>query len=392
MEILIVEDTKDLRLLLEEILRGAGYAVKSAANGVDALEKAKQSQADLIISDILMPKMDGFELCRQLKSDPLLQQIPFIFYTATFTDPLDQHLAMSLGASRFITKPEATDKLLATIKEVLSENKDRKLRSPLEQKESNDEVERMHSDVLARKLEEKVSELEKERDALLKSEARFHDLASHLQSVREEERKHIAREVHDELGQALTGLSMDAHWIISKLRDDQHALEERAQSMIQGIDSSIRLVQRIITELRPALLDDLGLEESILWYSEQFQERTGISCDVSLNMDDVELNTDKSVAIFRIIQESLTNIARHAEATKVTVNVEKTDHILLVNISDNGKGITQKEIEARDSFGVMGIRERVEFFGGNVTITGKPNMGTTVLLSMPQDDKATTLQ
>jgi len=176
MKILIAEDTEDSRVLLEMILLAQGYDVLSGINGVEALQLARATPPDLIISDILMPEMDGFELCRQLKADPELKHIPFIFYTATYTEQQDQELAMALGAARFIIKPVEPLKLMEIIHQVL-EQSNTEVVSVLEQEQTEDaEVEKMYTRSLVRKLDKKIREIEKERDRLRESEEKYRAL------------------------------------------------------------------------------------------------------------------------------------------------------------------------------------------------------------------------
>ena len=164
MNILIVEDTEDARVLLEDQLRVHGYEVESAVNGVEAIAKARKSPPDLFVSDILMPEMDGFELCRRVKRDPSLRNLPFIFYTATYTGSEDKRFALSLGASRFIVKPEDPAKFIQTIEEVLSEHQKHELLVPDKPNKSDKEIEHMHSEILTKKLDKKLHELQKQKE------------------------------------------------------------------------------------------------------------------------------------------------------------------------------------------------------------------------------------
>ena len=164
MNILIVEDTEDARLLLEDQLRVHGYEVDSAVNGVEAIAKARKSPPDLFVSDILMPEMDGFELCRQVKRDPSLRNLPFIFYTATYTGPEDKRFALSLGASRFIIKPEDPAKFIQIIEEVLSEHQKHELKVPDKPAKSDRVIEHMHTEVLTKKLDKKLHELQQQKE------------------------------------------------------------------------------------------------------------------------------------------------------------------------------------------------------------------------------------
>lgn len=229
-----------------------------------------------------------------------------------------------------------------------------------------------------------VTERKAAEDELRNSRERLRRLTSHLEHVREEERKRIAREIHDELGQALTGLRMDVSFLHKRISRNQKKLIGKAATMIALVDDTIKTVQRISGELRPGLLDDLGLIAAMEWQLQGFQARTGIRC--TLKADEalaLVLDQDLSTALFRIFQETLTNISRHAGATKVEVTLGACDESVLLEVKDNGVGIDKKAIARAESYGLMGIRERVSFRGGRFTIHGAPNRGTTAKIRLP---------
>ena len=215
------------------------------------------------------------------------------------------------------------------------------------------------------------------------SREQLRNLAAHLQAVREQERTLIAREMHDELGQSLTALKMDIALLSPKLPKEQKFLLDKTKSMSKLVDTTLQTVKRISTELRPGLLDDLGLAAAIEWQGEEFQNRTGIKCEMTIIPSDIILDPDRSTAIFRIFQETLTNVARHARATKIKVTLRKKARKIELRVKDNGKGITEKQMADSKSFGLIGIRERVQFFGGAVEIKGIPDKGTTVIATIP---------
>jgi signal transduction histidine kinase len=207
-------------------------------------------------------------------------------------------------------------------------------------------------------------------------------LASRLQKVREEERTQIAREIHDELGQALTGLKLDISWMKNRLPRD-HGVMDQCASIIDRIDQTLNAVRRIATALRPSVLDQLGLAAALEWQGQEFRARTGIDVVMELSVDGGELSDDLGSSAFRILQESLTNVARHAHATRVTIRLEQTPTLLTLEVSDNGLGCTSGCIEAKGSLGLLGMRERALACGGEFTIVGQANRGTTVRLRVP---------
>ena len=233
-------------------------------------------------------------------------------------------------------------------------------------------------DITDRKLAE---EREKESRRQLRA------LSAHLQSVREEERTRIAREIHDELGQALTGLKMDLSFVqsgVGKAADPGLArLVERTTSMSRLIDSTIQTVRRIATQLRPGILDDLGLVAALEWQAQDFQSRTGIVCRFKSDLEHLDLDRDRSTAAFRIFQETLTNIARHSGANAVDVNLRHSDGEVVLHVMDNGKGILEADISGGGSLGILGMRERAHELGGELKIDGDQGKGTTVTLRIP---------
>jgi len=220
-------------------------------------------------------------------------------------------------------------------------------------------------------------------EELQSSREQLRNLTVYLESVREQERTNIAREIHDELAQALTALKMDLSWLDNKLPRDQIPLVAKMRSMSDLIDTIIQTVKRISAQLRPGVLDDLGLVAAIEWQAEEFKDRTGINCCVAVDPDDLQVEQDRATAIFRIFQETLTNITRHAHATQVTVDLKKEAETLTLQVADNGTGITEEQIRDSKSFGLIGMRERVHPWGGQVRIKGTPGEGTRVEVDVP---------
>jgi two-component system sensor histidine kinase UhpB len=218
---------------------------------------------------------------------------------------------------------------------------------------------------------------------LIESQEQLHNLSLHLQSVREGESTRIAREIHDELGQLLTALKMDLSWLSKKLTNGQKPLLEKTRSMSKLTDMIIQTVQRISTELRPVILDDLGLVPAIEWQAQEFEDRTNIKCETTIDCGDIDLDQDRSTALFRIFQEALTNITRHAEATKIKVSFKEKPGKLLLKIKDNGRGITEEQVSDPKSLGLIGIRERIYPWGGEVKIKGLSKTGTTLTVILP---------
>jgi len=213
-------------------------------------------------------------------------------------------------------------------------------------------------------------------------------LAARLHSAREEERSRVAREIHDELGQALTAIKIDFASLLRDLGQDQGATSPRSQSILKLLGQAIQSVRRIGTELRPGILDDIGLVAALDWAAEDFQTRTGTKCQITLPDVDIRLIPEHATALFRIFQETLTNVARHAEATQVDARLSKENSSLVLEIHDNGKGISEEGLSGKFSLGILGMRERALLLGGTLTISSTLGKGTTVRVLIPDSSVA----
>jgi signal transduction histidine kinase len=207
-------------------------------------------------------------------------------------------------------------------------------------------------------------------------------LAGRLETVREEERRRIAREIHDELGQSLTAIKIELSSLLFEWPAEQKP-SSRVETITTLVDQTIQSVRKISTELRPGILDALGLVAAVEWAAEEFETRTGTKCRVDLPDDALQIDQQQATAIFRILQETLTNVARHADATQVDIRLAREDGRLSLNVQDNGQGITEEQISASGSLGILGMRERVSLLGGEFLIAGEPNRGTRVSVRIP---------
>lgn len=214
-------------------------------------------------------------------------------------------------------------------------------------------------------------------------------LSHRLQSAREEEKTRIARQVHDELGQALTAIKLDLSWVARRLEEgDLPRVRDKIRSIGEFIDDSIERVREIASELRPPMLDLMGIAETLRWQARQFQNRTGIACEVVVEPDSLKLDAERSITLFRILQEALTNIVRHAGADSVQVRCERRAGRVELEVSDNGRGMAERVPDPPKSLGLVGMRERALAWGGEVHIQSAAGQGTTVTVSLPLEAKA----
>jgi signal transduction histidine kinase len=228
-----------------------------------------------------------------------------------------------------------------------------------------------------------ITESRRAEQELRDSQRRLRNLARHLNSVRETERGAIARVIHDELGQTLTGMKMNLCWVQRQLTEKQEALASRIASTSQQIDAMVERVQQISTELRPGILDELGLVAAIEWQIEQLQDRTETRCELHVHPKELRVEPALATALFRIVQEALTNVVRHAGAKTIRTHLIRAGDRLELEVRDDGCGISDERLSDPRSFGLIGMRERVNSWGGELEIIGQPGRGTTVRVVVP---------
>lgn len=217
---------------------------------------------------------------------------------------------------------------------------------------------------------------------ILKSEDQLRSLYHRLQNIREEERSRIAREFHDQLGQVLTTLKLELDLLDKKLHRSAPDHRENTQRLLELVDGTLPAVKQLVMDLRPPVLDDLGLQDAIEWQALDFEKRTGIDCNVQVQNLPASLNPEQATALFRIFQETLTNIVRHAQASLVEVCLKQDNSHMILSVADNGKGIKSCQISDSKSLGILGMKERVLPWGGEVDIQGEENKGTTVTIQI----------
>jgi signal transduction histidine kinase len=242
-------------------------------------------------------------------------------------------------------------------------------------------------------LQTEIAERRRAQELLINSREQLRALTAHLQTVREEERTRIAREIHDELGQLSTAMIIDLSWLESRLSAAgggaaSPLLIEKVKALVGLSETMLDTARRIATELRSGLLDDFGLVAAIEQRTQEFQNRTGIACDLILNLDEGDLDSASSAACYHIFQEALTNITRHAEASRVNIVVEALDGHIVLQVEDDGNGITDEMLNNTRSLGVVGMRERAVILGGEVEIGSVNGKGTRVTARIPKPGRA----
>jgi signal transduction histidine kinase len=355
--ILLVDDERRNLLALRELLAGEGRELRLAASGEDALRAALEQDFAVVLLDVRMPGLDGFETARLLRARERSRHTPIIFLTAAADELESVFRGYEVGAVDYLVKPLVPEVLRSKVAVFV-------------------ELQRRRAALAA-----EIAERRRAEERLRESEERLRELAAHLVTVREEERAHIAREIHDELGQVLTGLKMDVSWLAARL--EAPVLLGKTEAMSALVESTIRAVRRISSGLRPEVLDDMGLVAGIDWQVKEFQKRTGVRCRVALPAEGAAFGAEVSLTTFRIFQEILTNVARHAQATRLEVELGHGDGQLVLQVADNGLGIAAEQMNGRRSLGLLGMQERARRLGGEVRIDGEPGKGTRVTVTIP---------
>lgn len=364
-DILVADDSLDDLRLIVNILSREGYAVRPVINGEAALAGIRARPPDLLLLDIKMPKINGFEVCRHLTSEKSPIAVPIIFVSASNSIE-DKVKAFAAGAVDYIAKPYQAGEVTARVRTHLS------LSFMKKELQSNNGL-----------LAKEIAERRRIEDELIHSQTQLRSLSTHLHTSIEKERARIAREIHDDLGQALTILNMDLAWLAKKVTTNQPLLIEKINSMSALTLNAVQSVKMICADLRPGILDDFGIAAAIEWQAEEFEKRTKVNTCVTIEPSDFTLDEKRTTALFRIFQEALTNILRHARASLVEVNLRKTSRDVVLQVKDNGIGIPQLVLSQSTSLGLLGIQERVHALDGNTEIKHATDQGTIIRVSIP---------
>jgi PAS domain S-box-containing protein len=373
--ILLADDNADMREYVQRLL-SQQYEVVAVADGESALERARERRPDLILSDIMMPRLNGFELLRAVRADRDLKSIPVILLSARAGEE-SRVEGLDAGADDYLVKPFSARELLARVGSHLAMARIRR---------ESEEQFRTLSERLDAEVRVRTEELEERGHDLLKQSQQMRELSRRLLQAQDEERRHIARELHDSAGQTLAVLAMN----LGQLRREA---EEKAPDIAKSAQESEQLVQQLIQEIRttsyllhPPLLDEIGLASALGWYTQGLSERSGISIELSIPRDFGRIARDMELVVFRLVQECLTNIHRHSEAKKAVIRIARVHDGISVEVCDDGRGMPAEklaEVQLRGSgVGIAGMRERVRQFQGDMKIESNAS-GTKILVSIP---------
>lgn len=373
--ILAVDDNDALRYSLSRTLQGAGYKVIEARNGAEALDLADQSP-DLITLDVRLPDVDGFEVCRRLKANPRTAHIPVLHISATFTDA-EYRVRGLETADGYLAEPISREELLATVGALLRlKQAERQARvHAAEAEKARQELSAAHNE-LERRVQQRTKDLSEKT-------AEVRELTIRLLRLQDDERRRIARELHDSTGQMLAAMKMFL---------DQISQETKGQKVSALVAQTVAINDDMARQLRtmsyllhPPLLDEMGLPSAVQWYVEGFAQRSGIVVDFETTPEFGRLPDDMEIALFRTVQEALTNIHRHSGSSTARIRLSRSEQSVDLEITDTGTGIPAQRIHDEKvigGVGIMGIHERMRQFGGDAKIHSSLK-GTIVAATIP---------
>ncbi len=357
--ILVIDDEKIARLTLGALLEGSGYHLEMAENGEQGLKMARKLRPDVILLDVMMPGMDGYEVCRRLRMDPKLAEVPIFMITAL--DDRNSRLAgLNAGADDFLTKP--FDSLELTIRLNALKRVDR-YRHLLNERD---------------RLKEALDELSLKNKQLRR-------LSQQVLAAQERERRMVAVELHDEVGQMITALKLILEQQNNPSGADMNMLLAEARTITNDLFVRVR---EMSLNLRPTVLDDFGLCPALEWLFKRFTAQTGINIYHNVNpMEERRFDKTIETAVFRIVQEALTNIARHAGVHEASITLSIEPKHLQVSISDAGVGFDVKQLPSGASSGLSGMEERVTLAGGVFSLHSAPEDGTLITADFDLEEK-----
>lgn len=360
-KILVVDDNPMVLFAMGHLLRFEGYAVFEAKDGAECLEMARLEQPDLILLDVMLPDINGVDLCRKIKASPETSQLFVVLLSSIETSPDSQVTGLEAGADGYITRPIENRELVARVQALL-----RIRLAETELRKAHDELEKR----VAGRTEE-----------LSRANAALKALSLRLVDVQEAERRFLARELHDEIGQTVTCLKLVLE---TSLRPENPAQQQSFDEALGLINDLIERVRQLSINLRPQMLDDLGLVTALDWHLKRYQKQTGIAVQFRHTPVPGRLEPALETAIYRIVQEALTNVARHARVKEVTVRLWANAGRAGVQIEEAGAGFDVASVLARRaSSGVAGMKERAELLGGEFTLESNPGQGTCLTVELP---------
>lgn len=376
--ILTVDDNEALRYSLVRTLRDAGYHVLEAKTGAEALELAAKLP-DLITLDVNLPDIDGFKVCQSIKSNPATNHIPVLHVSSTFVEPEYRAQGLKGGADGYLAEPIDRAELLATVGALLRlKQAERDARRHAELTEiAHKEIRELNAGLELR-VKERTTELERKSEEI-------QELNGRLLQLQDEERRRLARELHDSTGQMLAALNINLTLMKDLSADSDGKMTKIVKESGALTEELTRQIRTMSYLLHPPLLDEAGLESALRWYVEGFSQRSNIAVEVNVSENVGRLPSDIEIALFRVVQESLTNVHRHSGSRVASVNIARDAERVALEIRDEGKATQAGKKTFAPGVGILGMRERVRLLGGKLEIYSD-EAGTLIRALVPLDE------
>lgn len=342
-KVLIVDDEPSALTTLDAILAGDGYQLEYATSGIVALEKAELLLPDLILLDVMMPGMNGFEVCRRLRATPTVAEVPIIILTA-LDDRSSRLQGIEAGADDFLIKPVDRQELRLRVRTILRLDRYRTLSS--------------------------------QRENLRK-------MAEHVVNAQEQERKRLSRELHDDLGQALIAHMLRLQNLRAEIPAENESIKKELDGLITDTNQTIVKMRQLAQDIRPTMLDTLGLRTTLQNHCREYSIRTGLPVTLEIDEKLPELSDIYSITLYRFLQETLTNVIKHSKANHIWVELTLDEQEIGLTVQDNGKGFKLEDTSLIKGIGLTGLRERLMLVGGNLLITSAHGKGTIISARLP---------
>lgn len=394
--ILVADDVPVNLRVLADMLRQQGYKPRPVSSGVLALQAARRSLPDLVLLDIIMPGMDGYETCRQMKADPVLREIPVLFVSG-LNEPMDKLKAFNAGGVDYITKPFQFEEVAARIgthlelsqqRRELQENRDRLEKAQAKLSETNEQLEQRVQERTAA-LVAANTQLKREIGRAENAENERREVLRQFVTAQEDERRRVATELHDRMGQHLAAIKLWLKQFVAA-RLNPEVVAKQTRELQAMTDMAVKEVHDLAWELRPISLDEIGLQAALRRYVDDWSRRVGIATDFICNgPEPLGLPSFVKTTLYRIVQEALTNIAKHALASEVCVALEIGMNTVAAVVKDNGKGFDVERVttapDIRRRLGLLGMEERADLVGGTFEIKSIPRKGTSITVTVPMN-------
>jgi signal transduction histidine kinase len=342
-KILIVDDEPSARDTVEALLLKEDYQLEFAKDGYEALKIAETVQPDLILLDVMMPGMNGFEVCRRIRATPTLAEVPIIMVTA-LDDRASLLLGIEAGADDFLSKPIDRQELRLRVRTIIRLNRYR---------------------------------------TLVKQRENLRAMAEHVITAQEQERKRISRELHDDIGQALMAHMLNLRNLQTELAADPRPVEQKLNGLIADTQQTLNKMRLLAQDLRPPLLDTLDFKTAIQTFCEEAGARAGLTVTVDVDENLGEFSDIYSITLYRFLQETITNVIKHSKASQLWVELTKDENEINLIVQDNGVGFREEERSNHNGIGITGLTERLTIVGGELKISSSPSKGTIISAHLP---------